>query len=244
MIRANDVINNALYLIGVKAIGETVNADEAQICAEFLNNMLEEWATLDNINPKISVLDVLSDGNASYTVGSADPTNDFPTDMMEIDSVTVLSGSIVYTLTQISYEEYLSISVKDITAIPTYFAFNYQDPLATISLYPKATSGLTIRVKYKPRFTQVVNNQTVILMDPMWKQCLTYNLATRIAPMYPDMAKNLDNTIIYHAKASYSNMRKRVLKMNNTIARIGYHASGSANSAGQWYGSNFNNLGY
>jgi hypothetical protein len=241
MIKANEVITNAMYLIGIKAVGESLDAGEADIGAEFLGNMLEEWAIKDNINPKISTLSLVSDGKGTYTVGANDPLNDFPVDIMEIVSVRALQGGVVYDLAEITYDEYMAISMKNINGVPTYYSFDYQEPVGNINIYSRPVPGMTLMLIYRPRLTQVINNQTNIMLDRMWKQCLTYNLATRLAPMYPDVAKNLDSTIVYHAKTSYANMRARILKMNTPIARTGYNTSSNGNS---WYTSTLNNIGY
>lgn len=243
MLLANNIINDALALIGYISFGEAPEAEASQLAARTLNGMLADFAIQEDINPKLSTATInspLSSGEGQYiTVGSADPLNDIPFDIMDLVTVKVQMGGIIYNLTRISNEEYLALSLKNIPGVPTYYSFDYQEPQGKIFLHMAAMSGFSAIVSYRPRLTQIVNNQTTILLDSYWQECLTYNLAARMYPFLPGPA-GLDPQIIYMAKSTVAHIRQRNAKMNMKKARPAFF-SGSQQSDSFWT-SPFNNM--
>lgn len=236
MINANTVINDALTLIGYTAFGEAPEAEASQLGARLLQGMLADWSIHENINPNIRVANVASPynaGNGQYlTVGSADPTNDIPFDIMDIVNVQVSNGNLVFKLVQISYEEYMLLSMKNVGSIPQYYAFDYQEPQGKIYFHLANLSGYTAQVIYRPRLTQVVNNQTILNLDMSWQQALTYNLATRLYPALPGLS-GLDPQIIWVADNSLKHIKNRNTKMNMKKARPAF-SSGGRGYGGYW----------
>lgn len=225
MLLANNIINDALGLLGYISFGEAPEAEASQLAARTLQGMLAEFAIQDQINPKIVTTTIdgpFAVGNGQYiTVGSANPANEIPFDIMDIVDVKVQMGQVVYNLAEITYEEYQARSLKLVPAVPTYFAFDYQEPDGKIYFHLGAMAGLKAIIMYRPRLTQIVNNQSVINLDLYWQQALTYNLATRLYPYLPGPT-GLDPQIIYIAKSSISHIRQRNSKMNMRKARPAY----------------------
>lgn len=229
MLSANTIINDALSLIGYVAFGEAPEAEAAQLGARTLQGMLADFSISGLINPKLRTATITmpfeeSSTGTYMTVGSADVTNDIPFDIMDLIDVKLNLGPIVYNLEQISYEEYMALSLKTTPAVPRYFAFDYQEPQGKIYLYMSAMSGFTATVIYRPRLTQIVNNQSLIDLDLYWQQALVYNLATRLYPHLPGPA-GLDQNIIYFAKKSIEHIKDRNHKMNKHKAIPGYKSN-------------------
>lgn len=224
VIKATNVINDALGLIGFISFGEAPEAEAAALASRTLQGMLADFSIRESVNPKITTVGLstpFADGNIYATVGSADNGNDIPVDILDIVDVKIQIGQVMYNLVQISYDEYQGLSIKTAPAVPKYFAFDYQEPQGKIYFHLAPMSGLNVVVMYRPRLTQIVNNQTMIALDLYWQQALVYNLATRLYPFFPGPA-GLDPQIVYVAKSSLDHIKARNSKMNMKKARPGY----------------------
>lgn len=245
-IDAARLINDALLLTGFAAFGDAPDAESALLSSRVLNDMLQEWSANGHINPKVittmlnmpsHTADVL--GATNYiTTGTDSPTYDIPEEIMELLTVKVQLNNIVYNLNQISYEEYSALSLKNIPAIPQYYAYDYQFGSGKIFLHLAGLSGYQVFVEYKPRLGTLTSNQGTIALDPLYREALLYNLATRLSPFFAP-AGGLDQTIIYHAQHSLKVIKERNRRFSSKKVRPAFYSQGKASS---YWTSPLNNI--
>lgn len=240
-INAARLIEDALLLVGYSAFGDSSEPDAALLASRVLNDMLQEWSANSLINPliKTAVIDVTARGEdvigaVNYvTVGSdnADtPTAlDIPEEIMELIEVKIKFGNIIYNLNKISYNEYLALSIKNTPAVPQYYAYDYQFGSGKIYFHMAAMTGYQVIITYTPRLGTLTSKHGTIALDPLYREALLYNLATRLSPFIAP-AGGLDQTIIYHAQHSLKVIKQRNGQSRNRKARPAFYANGNTSS--------------
>lgn len=214
------VVEDILALVGIAEDGGGGPPPEFQARAvRVLNQLLGEWSVNLAINPKqttISVTPSLSDRIIIGTDTTTDPPPDIVMNPMEIESLVIENGPVVYNASKISLAEYEGLSIKTIVAIPRLWAFDYQQPNANIWLYPRPFAGLTIRITATQNIADAVSQSTLDLPDYYYK-ALVYNGAAMLYPYYPRDA-GIDQEIIYQAKSSLGAIkaRNRRMRMSRT----------------------------
>ncbi len=240
-INAARLIEDALLLVGYSAFGDSSEPDAALLASRVLNDMLQEWSANSLINPviKTAVFDVPAKaedaiGAVNYvTVGSdgAGTVNelDIPEEIMELIEVKIKFGNIIYNLNKMSYNEYLALSIKNTPAVPQYYAYDYQFGSGKIYFHMAPMTGYKVIITYTPRLGTLTSNQGTIALDPLYREALLYNLATRISPFIAP-AGGLDQTIIYHAQHSLKVIKQRNQQSRTRKARPAFYTNGSASS--------------
>jgi hypothetical protein len=237
MIDAARLINDTLLLTGYAAFGDSPDPEASLLASRVLNDMLQEWSAEGYINPIINTMifdmpdnPVDEFGSTTYiTVGSNSPTFDIPEEIMDLMTVKVQIGPIVYNLQQISYEEYTALSLKNIPGIPRYYTYDYQFGTGKIHFHLQGLSGYQVIVVYRPRIMILPSNQGNIPLDPLYREALIYNLATRVSP-YLAPAGGLDQTIIYHAQHSLKVIKQRNQRATSKKVRPAFYSSGKGSS--------------
>lgn len=241
MINAARLIEDTLLLTGYTGFGDASEPDAALLASRVLNDMLQEWSANGWINPlvKTVVLDVPARsadaiGAVNYvTVGSdgAGTPNalDIPEEIMDLMEVKLQLGNIVFNLNKISYQEYLELSIKNTPAVSQYFAYDYQFGSGKIYFHMAPMTGYQLIITYTPRIGTLTSNQGTIALDPLYRQALLYNLATRVMPFLAPTA-GLDQTIIYHAQHSLNVIKNRQRVNKSHKARPAYYSAGGGSS--------------
>jgi len=157
---------------------------------------------------------------------------DIPVVFSSIYSVQLDLGTVVYTPTRITLEEYMGISVKQTQSTPAVYAYDYQLPMGRLYFWPKALPNLTLRIVGQASIDAITNNQSVIPLDDSMYTALLWNLA---AKLYPFLKREggIDQEIIYQAKTAMSAIRSRNLAMRSKHVRVPF-AGTSAPAADYW----------
>lgn len=158
-------------------------------------------------------------------------TGNIPVNIANIQSIQVDLGSIVYQPRQVTLEEYLSISVKDTTAPPTVYAWDFQQPISKLYFWPKPLTNMNIRVVGSASIASIANTQSNIEIDQMYYTALLYNLATKIYPFLKRDA-GMDPQMIYLAKTSVSGLRSRTQAMRSRHVTVPY--GGNSGASDYW----------
>lgn len=232
-ISVQDVITDALSLVDFAQFGEAPEAEAEKLAVRTLNGMLGEWSTKNLINPKFTSIAVTPQVNDRVTLSATPPTGvtpDVGIDFFNLSGVTAELGPVVYTLSPISLYEYERLSIKQIVAPPSLYAFDAQSPVGTIYLYPRPLASMLVRITGTPRIGATAAQQTIDL-DDAYYEGIVYNLACRL---YPHLKRDvgIDQEIIYIAKTALTGWRQRNIKMRQKKARTGF-AQGQTGS-GYW----------
>lgn len=182
MTTALGIIKSAMRKAGVLTKTENPSADEAIDGLEMLNDLLASMSN-DSMVIYARVLEqfTVSSGTAGYTIGTG---GDFNTARpIKIISAYVRSGGIDYGLSEISDEQYASISYKTIGSIPQFINYTNGYPLGTVKLYPVPASDYQLFILSEKQLSEFSINEDVLL-PPGWKRMLIYNLAMELCPEY------------------------------------------------------------
>lgn len=230
-VSVQDVVTDALSLVDFIQFGEAPPAEAQALAVRTLNGMLGEWSTKRYMDPLQRSYDCVPANPGKIIIGTdtaAVPPPDILADLTYIDSVIAIQGQVVFKLSPISLAEYMEISVKVTTAIPSVYAWDYQKPNGTIWLFPQALSNLALRVVGMPK-VDLAGSQSTINLDDSYYEALTYNLAVRL---YPHLKRDagLDPTIIQVAQRSETGLKDRNRRMRMRRARVPFATSASDSS--------------
>ena len=185
-ISAQRVVTRITSLVGLYQAGEAPAAEIQELVIDVLNGLLGSWSAQGWLNPKQLTASVASLKSPDRLViaPTAGPTVDIVADPMNILQLTVELGAIVYTPDPISVAECQQISVKALQAPTRVWAYDWQQPVGTIWLYPRPLSGMTVRILGIPRLS-VAQSQSTLDLDDSWFEALVYNGAVAAYDHFP-----------------------------------------------------------
>lgn len=210
MTTARTIIERAYKKIGVLGAGQSLTAEEAQDGLIALNYLLESWSIEGGLVYTETEETFPLTSAQSYTIGSG---GDFDTTRpVNVKLVTVKQGTIDYTLDKYDQIQFGEISQKALSGIPTVYYYNGNQPLATISFYPKpdsVTSCTIYSVKELARFATLDTDQTLAVG---YGRALEFNLCIDLAPEHgitasPEIVKvaNESKAAIFTANSNNDN---------------------------------------
>ena len=207
------VLTEALSLIGVIAIDETPTTSELNTALRSANIMLGRWASQHFlVRADTSFSFTLTANQAAYTIGAsgADFTATKP---LKIYGCYVTDSSSDYPLEIVTPDFYDTLTDKNLaTSRPMYVAY---DPGAaqqsahkgTLSFYNTPDKAYTGQLDYQAYFTEFVNLSDVVTFEPAYYEAIIYNLAVRVFRKFHDAKIPVPEDIAAIAATSLSNLR-------------------------------------
>lgn len=185
MTTAVDLIQRAMRLDGVYAIGEALSADEAQTGLQALNAMVDSYSNSGLMIFSKSLDQIpLTDGQATYNIG---PTgSDFVTTrpVEVLQSSTITYQGVDYPLAVWTLQDYNTITIKNIGGTPGVIYHDMTYPDMNVSLWPVPVAGMTLNLQSNKQITTFPTLITPVSLPPGWDQMLAYLLAEVIAPEF------------------------------------------------------------
>jgi hypothetical protein len=211
MTTALQIIDRAYALLGYKAAGEALSADDAQYGLDALNSMIDSWNTQGYFIVSVNEVTATVSGQ-SATVGTGlnfdtvRPTN------INSGAFTRING-VDYPLYEINREQYERITVKTITStFPQYFYYDGNTDTARVWFFPVPISPVEIHLPCDVYLTQFADTGTQYSLVPGYKKALEYSLAEELAPGI----KPLDPMIARTA----ANARRAIRRTNVNIPEL------------------------
>jgi hypothetical protein len=184
MTTALALIESAMSKIGMLSAGETVSAEDAQVCLNRLNTLVDameqdgmfSYTTLDTVV-------TLPSNTTTLTIGPSQQIN-------MVRPVKILQGSFCrvgtldYRLTPISEQEYNLISQKSsIGAIcPSVVFYDGQSPIGNLYFWPTASTGVELHLITPEPSGLAADLTTGYAFPPGYARYIEYALAIEIAP--------------------------------------------------------------
>jgi hypothetical protein len=200
------LVNNALQELGVYGAGETVSADDAALCLEALNDILEAWR-LENlyIYDTQEVTAALPAATTSRTIGTGGQFNVERPVRLE-DGCFVRVGTLDYPLDVVSKADYNDLTLKTLDGPwPRVCVYDAAYPTGTVSFYPRGACTVHLLVQViLSAFTATTNT---FAMPPGYKRALELTLAEEVAAKFQKQASP--------ATARRAMNARRVLKRSN-----------------------------
>ena len=225
------IVEDILSLVGVAEDGGGGPPAEWQMrCVRVLNMLLGEWDTKLSINPKQSTEYVVPSEADRIIVGTdtgTTPAPDIVGEHSDIQSLTVENGLIVYPCKQITLAEYEKITMKTVTSIPRFWAWDYQTPNSNIWLFPRPFAGLRVRIVGTPAIGKVISQSTIDLPDQYYK-AMVFCGAEMLYSWFPT-PNGLDPKIEKEAARSLTGLKHRNLRMRTPKATTAYSMDRSYN---------------
>ena len=197
---AYDIVVGALQRCKVYAIGEPPTAAVGQIGLRTLNMMRAQMSAEGVACFGLQELTTSADGASSYTVGTG---GDIAGKILGIRSVSVIDGDTVTTPTEITLDEFWSISGSD-TGLPQYWAQKQGDPY-TIYLWPAPTSGI-VRVVSRTTFANIAHLSDSIPEPDEYLEMFECMLAVRMADKF---GSHPGSSTVATAERAYAALRAR-----------------------------------
>ena len=218
IVQVQDIIKDALGLIGAIAIDETPTNSEFTQALRTLNIMIDRWSSQRLMLRSSSPLTFpLVAGKSSYTVGTtgADVTAAKP---ITITSATYTdSNSNDYPVDIIDIVTYNNLGDKTISSGPVmYIAYdpgNTQQNTnkGTIYVYLTPDQAYTLSMEVQSYLTEFTSITDTVTFEPAYYEALVYNLAVRLFRYYRDAAAQIPSDILVISVNSLNNIKT----MNN-----------------------------
>jgi hypothetical protein len=182
---ANQIIGQALGLLGVRSAADPVTGAEAAICLERLNTMLDAW----KVQPLFSyattkITGTLPSGVSSRTVGptGADMTATRPVRLEAGCTYTDSSGieRVIERITQAAYE---GIQDKEFASDgPEAVFYNPTLPNGVLYFWPRASASVSLSLVVQVQAAAFADLTTDYGLAPGYARAFAYSLAEEVAP--------------------------------------------------------------
>jgi len=178
-----DIVTDAMQECGILTKGQTPANGEAQAGLNRLNRLISTWSNTGNLAfERVTEEFPLTALDFSYTIGDS---GDFDTVRpTKIVQAHVRQNNIDYVLDIVTDKVYQGVVYKSIGGLPEMLNFTNEYPLATINLYPAPSSIYSLIITSEKPLTEYATINTTVDLPSGWIDALTYNLATRLCPVY------------------------------------------------------------
>lgn len=187
-----DLVNQSLQRIGAKAIGNSIDSDEAENARQELNGLLGLWRNNNLLSYGISeIAHTFVPGQNQYEIGptAADIVTTRPMDVRQI--VFNLGG--IWSPIQLleNPEDWNRFARLDTLSVPypSYFRYMSDVPNGTIEFYPKPSSSYAFKVVVEQIIPQNVSLNDTMTMPPGYEAAFSWALSANLLPYYGMMDK-------------------------------------------------------
>lgn len=182
MTTARTIVSNALQRLGINAAGETPSAEDAALCFELLNTMLDGWATESMFaHAQAWVVFALPANTTTRTIGPGAQVDVARPIRVEEGSFCRFSN-IDYPLTPIGAEKYGDIGLKTITgAWPAFVHYQPTVPTGTLNFWPATSGDVTVHLNTQVIVSQFANLDQDYTLPPGVKRAIELSLVEEIA---------------------------------------------------------------
>lgn len=210
MTTALNIIERSLLDLQVLGEGESASAQQASDGLIYLNDLIQSWSLEGLLINSVTTDSLTMTGATSYTYGTGGTFNQGrPITAL---SAYFTSNSVDSQVQIITREQYEALPLKTSSGgIPDVVYINYTYPLATVYVYPVASSG-TLNVSTQKPLTEQATTATVLSMPTGYERALRLNLAVEIMPQY-----GLQDQLIMQLAAKAKQDIKRVNAANAPV---------------------------
>lgn len=235
-VTALDIITDALTILNVVAIGESLSPSEAQIALRIMNDLIDEWSTRTPFSPFVSRerFAMITDKGAPedpYTIGIG---GDLDTQRPQTQNNIVQANLILTTTTPevrvplaiMSDQIYDGASVPGTGSVqPTALYYNptYDNDLGSLFLYPVPTVNYNeLELFLQKSVSEFANLTTSYYLPSGLRRALKFNVALEAQTSF---SRVLAASAVRSAQSSLSAFRRanqgRLSDMGNDASGIG-----------------------
>ncbi len=188
----NEVIVNALYLLGELGVNETPDAFMLTTGLDLLNEILDKYASDSIYIPYLTTLSfVFVVGQSTYSISDiipADITNDRIVDLSFANYTVPTSGAtnLIYPLRIINKATYYGVvRQNDLLARPGFIFLDKQATESFVTVYPEPDQPYPCSIQVKCMINSLGNQDTLGELPPNYYGLLKYALARKFLSYYP-----------------------------------------------------------
>jgi hypothetical protein len=215
-VTAIELIEGAMRLDGVYAIGEPVSSDEAATGLSALNDLVDALGVA-NLMMFVQSLDTvpLVANQASYSIGPTGTSLVTATPNEVLQASTISYQGVDYQLSKWTLDDYNSIAVKNTGGIPSVLYPQMSFPNIQVFLWPVPVAGMTLNLWSNKAVTSFPDLTTVVNLPAGWKKMLRYLLAEDLAAEYEVQvpAQVLKQASVIRKNIKRTNAQVPLLKM-------------------------------
>lgn len=181
-----ELIYDALRLIGALNVGEGPSSAEHSEDLRALNNMLDTWNTERlNVFRVVRTAYTLATSKEIYTMGTGGDIN--AARPVKIELAGVMIDDIEQPLSVIGQQAYADIRLKTLSgSIPEGLYDDRAFPSTNLHLWPIPPAGTVIVLYTWQALSSFAALSDTVSLPPGYTEAITYNLALRLAPRYRD----------------------------------------------------------
>lgn len=191
-VSALSLIDRAYSLLGHKAAGEPLSAEDADYGLTALNSLIDSWNTqrLFIVTVEEAIANV---SGISATVGPGQTFNVARPVDIENGAFSRVNG-IDYSIEWIDRVTYERITLKTVSSsFPQYAYYDQDYPVGHVYFYPVPSASVEVHLPLQVQLTGFSSLSTVIGLLPGYDRALVYSLAEELAPgirsLDPQIAK-------------------------------------------------------
>lgn len=191
MTTAAQIINRATGLLGVRAVGQTLDVAIVADCFDHFRTMLDGLANDPGLFPSVEVSVALTAGVPTVALAGAPYDVEYGWIGSEPDLVEVVPQNFFDGLDD------------NTTGQPDYL---FYDGSGTISVYPTPDQNYTLKLRIRGQSLGFTAITTDVALDPGMDSMLTNTLAVTLAPLFEKMPSQL---LVIAAIGSKKSIRRR-----------------------------------
>lgn len=182
----DDVISEALTLLGVKYAGQTISAEAKATSLLGLNLLIGEWnATGQAVYSVARSTYPLTGGLATYTIGPTGTLVTVRPEKIETWAVTTSGGTSDDGVPMSSTEfERVNEDSSLIGSRVKALTYDAGFPNGTIRIYPIPNGGQTLALWTWSQLAEVTDTTAALGFPPGYYKAIVYNLAVDLAPKF------------------------------------------------------------
>lgn len=217
---AQDIVTDALEMLGIYAPGETPNSADSQRGLICLNDMLDSWS-----NESLScftILEqslVLTPGVSQYTIGPGGAVNGTrPLRLINGPGAAYIQDDQGnnYGMAVVPRDQWNLIGTRVVNSdVPDTLFYDPQFPLGVLNFFPIPNIGWTAFWDSYQQLSQVSTLQTAVDLPPGYSLAIKSNLAVALKPYFQNAA--LDPEVAMKAAKSLGNIKRTNMRENVAV---------------------------
>lgn len=237
-----DLITDAMKSIGAVSAGEAPTSGESADALVALNRMIDAWGA-DNLTVYTvgRTVKTLTSGIAPYTIGTGGDINIVRPVSINAAGIildSTASPTVEVPIDVLTVQRYEEVRTKGLSGSPAwavYFDHAWTAGLGTVTVFGVPTTSTTQLVLYCPTaLTTVALTGTTYTWPPGYEEALQYNLAIRLAAIFPSAPSRLPAIakLAQDSLARIKRVNERPTELRCDPAAL--QANGTTRGGGRW----------
>lgn len=211
---AGEICTRALRLAGYIGAKATPKSEDLEIAFQELQGLIDIWHSEKLMDLYDESLSHTVPGNtSSFTIG---PLGDLVTDdvPVSINTLRIMNGDCESVLKQYNVVDIERLGyIQNESGYPAYFTYQAKSDLGTITLYPKASSSLSLSVGVGNRIPVPADEDAVMTLRNGWYQTILYCLADNIQIPLNIPQGEISSTLAQKAKSFKDRLKATRLRV-------------------------------